>query len=140
MRFDENSGGGICLIGKDQRAVRQCEAAKENASLKKPLGTASHFLPRMILMDTDENNNNSNQETMGSQNTSAGMNSAYVLDAAQQSQASLSRFLQEDQRKDENLSRLMDHPSDQLSIIEREIDDVRQATERNLELIRNYRS
>ena len=90
-------------------------------------------------MDTDENNGSSNQETMGSQNTSAGMNSAYVLDTAQQSQASLSRFLQEDQRKDENLSRLMDHPSDQIRSLEKKIEDVRGATERNLELIRNYR-
>ena len=91
-------------------------------------------------MDTDDNNGNSNQEAMGSQSTSAGMNSANVQHAAQQLQASLSEFFQEDQRKDENLSRLMDHPSDQLQSLEREIDDVRKATERNRELIRNYRS
>ena len=67
------------------------------------------------------------------------MNSGDVTAAAQQFQASVSRFVQEDQRTDENLSRLMDQPSDLLWRFEKKIDDLRRETERNRELIRNYR-
>ena len=89
-------------------------------------------------MDTN-NNSNSSDETMGAQTAPAEINPGNVNDAAEQFQASLSRFMQEDQRAKENLSRFMDQPSDQIWRLEKKIDDVRSATERNLELIRNYR-
>jgi len=86
-----------------------------------------------------ENNSDFSDETMGAQTAPAEMNSGNVHDAAQQFQESLSRFMQEDQRAKENLSRFMDQPSDQIWRLEKKIEDVRSATERNLELIRNYR-
>lgn len=89
-------------------------------------------------MDAD-NSGNSSDEAVGGQTASARMNSDEVRDAAQELQANVSRFFQEDQRADEDLSRLMDQPSDQIRRLERKIEDVRSATERNRELIRNYR-
>lgn len=86
-----------------------------------------------------DNNSNSGDQAIGAQTAPAGTNSGEVREAVQQFQATFSRFMQEDQRADENLSRLMDQPSDQIHSLERKIDDVRRATERNLELIRNYR-
>jgi len=90
-------------------------------------------------MATD-NNSNSGDAATGAQTASVGINSAQVQEAAQQLQTSVSRFVQEDQRKDENLSRLMDTPSDEIRRLEQKIEDVRRATERNLDMIHNYRS
>ena len=61
-------------------------------------------------------------------------------DAAQQLQESLSGFFQEDQRGNENLSRSMDRPSDELGELKREIKDNRRETDRLRDLIRNYRN
>jgi len=89
-------------------------------------------------LNTDWNRDSSDEAT-GVQTALSETNSGDVHDAAQQLEASLSRFVQDDQKTDENLSRLMDHPSDQIRSLEKKIEDVRRATERNLELIRNYR-
>jgi len=49
------------------------------------------------------------------------------------------QFMRQNQGFHESLSRLMDLPSNELSNFEKKIGDLRSATERNLELIRNYR-
>ena len=90
------------------------------------------FLARLVLMSTD-NNSNSSDVAVGAQTAPAEIDSDQVHDAVGQLQTSLSRFLQEDQRAGEDLSRLMEQPGDQIWRIERKIEDVRKATERNLE-------
>ena len=89
-------------------------------------------------MDTD-NNGNSSDEAMGAQTAPAAVDSGQVHDAAERLQASVSQFLQENQRNHEKLNRSMDQPSDQVLKLERKIEDVRKATEKNMDRIRNYR-
>ncbi len=89
-------------------------------------------------MNTDDNSNPSD-EPVSAQTAPPETISGDVQDATQQFEASLSHFAQEDQRADEDLSRLMDGPDDRIWRLEKDIEDVRRATERNLELIRNYR-
>lgn len=89
-------------------------------------------------MQTD-NNRNFNEKAAGAQGTPAERNSGSLRDAARQLEASISRFVQENQRTYENLNRQMDHPSDQIWGFKQEIAEIRRATERNLELIRSYR-
>jgi len=76
----------------------------------------------------------------GGQTAPAAINASISREIAQQLQASISRFAQGNQMIHENLSRSMDRPSDQLWKLEREIADVRKETQRNRDLIRNYRS
>jgi predicted nucleic acid-binding Zn-ribbon protein len=47
--------------------------------------------------------------------------------------------VQSNQRNHETLSRQMANPLDRVSKLEQKIEDVRRATERNRDLIRNYR-
>lgn len=103
-------------------------------------------------MHTSENDSNSNAGATGAEPTPAGAISGNAIaaaqqslaeqarDAAQQLQESLSGFFQEDQRGNENLSRSMDRPSDELGELKREIKDNRRETDRLRDLIRNYRN
>jgi Tfp pilus assembly PilM family ATPase len=91
-------------------------------------------------MDTNNKNSNSNDEAMDTQTAPPEATSGKVEEAVRQMQASFSSFFQEDQRKDENLSRQMDLPSDQIRILGQKIEEIWQQIKRILELIRNYRS
>jgi len=75
--------------------------------------------------------NNSNKEAAGAQAAPPQPNSDAVRDAGQQFQADVLLSVQENQRTHENLSRLMDRPSDKILDLERKIGDVRSATEMN---------
>ena len=91
-------------------------------------------------MESDQNDENAGDEPVTAQTAPAEMSSGEVQAAAQQLQASVSRFGQEDRRTHEDLSRLMDQPGDQMRSFEKKIEDVHRATERNLEIIRYNRS
>ncbi len=65
--------------------------------------------------------------------------SAQVQDAIQQLQASVSQFLQGNQRNHEGLNRLMDQPNLHLLKFEQKVEDLQRESKRTRDLIRNYR-
>jgi hypothetical protein len=81
----------------------------------------------------------SSEETMAPQAAPARTSSAQAQDALQQFQASLSQFLQGNQRNQEGLNRLMDQPNLQLLKFEQKIEDLETESKRTRDLIRNYR-
>jgi predicted nucleic acid-binding Zn-ribbon protein len=91
-------------------------------------------------MESDENDEDLRDGATGDQSAPAEMNSAEAHDAAGQLQESFSRFVQSNQRNHETLSRQMDNPLDRVSKLEQKIEDVRRETQKNRDLIRNYRN
>jgi hypothetical protein len=90
-------------------------------------------------MDTDNDSNNSKQQHTGAEAAPARMNSAQVRDTFQQSQASVSQFLQGNQRNFENLARSAAEPNLRVVKLERKVEELGGGLERNRDRIRNYR-
>ena len=130
------------IFRRNARWIKSERKAGGAARLPRSLGhtvSIANGIADVILIDMD-NNSNTSDEAMGAQTTSAELDSDQVHDAAEQLQASVSHFGQEDEKRQQSLRTVMKQMSAQLRTTDAKVQGNRAEIDKLANRIRNYRS